>query len=227
MDDQKKKKTKTSKKQTKKETIPETDQNDQPALQPAGQQAVNPAFEQAAQVVVPLKENRGGLRDPVGGRPLGLTDEKAKVKNLPQYPSTPIKHSLEGLFSLWALAIKIEEVELTEEESFSWSLSLTQLQEFYYPGMIPEIAEAWASFVFGSILIVNKRFKIISKTLKQRQAAGDTKHEPAGENRHFKESFGLPYHAITPGEVVTFTNIVANVTCPTCLKILKEKTRML
>lgn len=218
MEDRKKKKTKTSKKQTKKETISETDQNEQPA----GQQAANPAFEQAAQVIVPPKENRGGVREGAG-RPLGLTDEKAKVKNLPQYPSTPIKHSLEGLFALWALAIKIEEVELTEEESFSWSLSLTQLQEFYYPGMVPEIAEAWASFVFGSIFIVKKRFKIISKTLKQRQAAGETKHEPAGEIAHYKETFGLPYHAIAPGEIVTFTNILADVTCPTCLKILKEK----
>lgn len=202
----------------------------QPAgQQPAGQAAVNPAFEQAAQVVEPpagKQEKRGGVREGAG-RQLGLTDEKAKVKNLPQYPSNPIKQGSQALFDLWASAAKIEELALSEDEADLWSLPITQLAEYYFPGMIPEIAGTWVMMIFAVTRIMKPRIKLIEEVRKQRrsaQPAGPEKAEPAKETRllHYKAKDGTPLHALEPGVEVLFTENPLKLTCQVCKNIIKN-----
>ena len=188
--------------------------------------AFEKAVAEAEAAAVPKIENRGGAR-PGAGRPEGLTAKKAKVKNLPQQPSTPIKHTVEGLFAAWALSIKIEDVELTEQEAFDESLSITQLQEYYFPGLVPEISEAWADFIFGSLLILKKRFQIISKELKRRAGQqGDQPAEPVqevdGPAVHYKPGKGGLIHAVESSEVVKTTPDKKKVTCNVCKELFKK-----
>jgi len=224
---------KNTNKKTKKKTAavkkikPVTEQpaGQQPAgQQPAGQQpAVNAEFEAACQVVVPTEkqEKRGGFREGAG-RPLGLTDEKAKVKNLPQYPSGPIRQGSQALFDLWAAAAKIEELALTDDEADLFSLPITQLAEYYFPGMIPEIAGSWVMLIFAVTRIMKPRIKLVNKVREMRRAAVETKTEPAQEARlvHYKTKDDKPLHALEPGAEVIFTENPLRVTCYVCKNII-------
>ena len=196
---------------------------------PAEQPPVNPDFEAAAQVAEqPEKqEKRGGVREGAG-KPLGMTDEKARVKNLPQQPSNPIKHGTMSLFLFWSKTAKIDELALSEEEVDLWSLPATQLQENYFPGLIPEIAGVWVEFVYATIRIMKPRFDLIDEVRKQRRAAVDIKTRPAqgggnGMLIHFKTLDGGPLHAVTPGDPFKHTAVVNDVTCETCKSILRNQ----
>ena len=226
---------KNTNKKTKKKTAavkkikPVTEQpaGQQPAgQQPAGQQpAVNAEFEAACQVVVPTEkqEKRGGFREGAG-RPLGLTDEKAKVKNLPQYPSGPIRQGSQALFDLWAAAAKIEELALTDDEADLFSLPITQLADYYFPGMIPEIAGSWVMLIFAVTRIVKPRIKMVNEVRKMRRAAVETKTEPAKESRliHYKTKDDKPLHALAPGVEVLFAADFDKVTCQVCKNIINN-----
>ena len=200
-----------------------------PNIGPVEQQPVNPAFEAAAQVVVPpieKQEKRGGVREGAG-KPLGLTDVKAKVKNLPQYPSNPIKQGSQALFDLWASAAKIEELALSEDEADLWSLPITQLAEYYFPGMIPEIAGTWVMMIFAVTRIMKPRIKLVNEVRKQRrsaQPAGPEKAGPAKETRliHYRSIGDKPIHALEPGAEVLFTGHFERVTCQVCKNIIKN-----
>jgi len=178
-----------------------------------------PAFEQAATVAEPPKERRGGVRAGAG-RPIGLTDEKAKVKNLPQYPSAPIKQGLQALFDLWATAAKIEELALKETEADLWSLPITQLAEYYYPNMIPEIAGTWIMMIFATVRIMKPRLELLEKVRKERRAARDK--TPANDDRiyHFKTADGRAIHAFTPGQELFFETDPDKVNCEICRDII-------
>lgn len=198
--------------------------------QPAESTAVNPEFEKAAQVVVEpteKREKRGGVREGAG-KPFGLTDEKAKVKNLPQYPSNPIKQGSQALFDLWASAAKIEQLALSEDEADLLSLPITQLAEFYFPGIIPEIAGTWVMLIFAFTRVVQPRMKLIDEVRKlRRAAAGDKKAGPAqggnGMLIHFQELNGGPLHAIAAGDPFKNTTDYSIVTCETCKGILRNQ----
>jgi len=136
-----------------------------------GQRPRNPAFEQAVGGQLspePVAETRGGAR-PGAGRPKGMTDVKAAVKNLPQQPNQTILMGVKTLFSLLARQVRVPEVELSEDEAEQLALPVTQLQEFYLPDGIPEIAWVWASAGFTFYQIAESRIKIINAARKAKQ----------------------------------------------------------
>ena len=197
------------------------------ALEPANpsvQQPANPEFERAAaeKAAEPVKDNRGGAREGAG-RPLGLTDEKAKVRNLPQFPSNPIRQGICSLFDLWATAAKIEELALSEDEADMESLPLTQLQEYYFPNILPEIAGSWIMLIFATTRIMKPRIKLINKVRAERQAAKQNK--PRENVRpsmitHFIDKNGEYLHVIDMNDLDnTVSQHIEKVTCPTCLKL--------
>ena len=188
------------------------------------QQPVNPEFEAAAKVEEPYVEKRGGVR-PNAGKPLGMTDEKARVKNLPKVPSNSIKHGAVTLFLFWSKKANIEDLALTDEEADLWSLPATQLQENYFPGLIPEIMSIWIEFIYASIRIMESRFDLINEVRKQRREARDTKAEPVEESRiiHYRTDDEKPIHAIATGVEAIFSGVHKRVTCPTCREILKNQ----
>jgi len=197
------------------------------------QQPIKPGFERAA--AEPPKDNRGGVREGAG-KPPGLTDVKAKVKNLPQYPSNPIKQGSQAVFDLWASAAKIEQLALSEDEADLLSLPITQLAEYYFPGMIPEIAGTWVMMIFAVTRIMKPRIKLIEEIRKLRRAehTKDKAQEikAALESNPVKGGNGKlyhycdnrkPIHAIAPGEAAHFTNNIATCNCEQCMDILKNR----
>lgn len=212
-------------KKTKKKTVKKKAKKVTPEEKPA--QPVDNSFEQAvaeAEASEPKIENRGGVRAGAG-RPAGLTAEKAAVKNLPKYPSIPIKQGCQSLFDLWATAAKIEQLALTDEEADLLSLPLTQLQEYYFPGILPEIAGSWIMLIFAATRIVKPRIDIIETTRKQRRQNKPKKTEVTsggnGKLYHYMVD-GKPIHAIEPGEAASFTDSRGNVNCTVCLGILNR-----
>lgn len=185
---------------------------------------VNPDFEAAAQVDEPVKEKRGGVR-PGAGRTPGMTDEKAKVRHLPQVPSTPIKQGCQSLFDFWASAAKIEELALTDDEAETLSLPITQLQEYYFPGILPEIAGTWIMLIFAVSRVVKPRIDKVNVVRKHRK---ETRVQSSLEDRtprHYQYKDGdsmKPLHAIIAGEPAAFTDELDNVTCPTCLEVIEK-----
>lgn len=188
------------------------------------QQPVKPEFEQAVKSE-PVTDKHGGVRKGAG-RSMGLTAEKAKVKNLPQYPSTPIKQGVQSLFDLWASAAKIEQLALTEKEADMLSLPITQLQEYYFPGILPEIAGTWIMMIFAASRILKPRVDMINtvrEQRKERKVAGIGIGK--GQEIHYRYKIDdslKPLHAIAPDEPANFTDDLNGVTCPTCLKIIEK-----
>jgi len=142
------------------------------------QRPANPDFEQAvssAPVEAP-PENRGGAR-PGAGRPAGLTDEKARVKNLPQYSSAPVRQACVSLFDWWATLTRVRDIALSSDEAEVIALPITQLQEYYFPGMIPEIAAVWIGFIYAATIVVKPRIELINE-LRRQKAGGQAVNQP-------------------------------------------------
>ena len=188
------------------------------------QQPVNPDFE-AAVKSEPAKAKSGGVREGAG-RPKGMTDEKAKVRHLPQVSSTPIKQGCQSLFDFWASAAKIEQLALSEDEAEKLSLPITQLQEFYFPGILPEIAGTWIMLIFAVSRIVKPRVDLINVVRKQRREATVKSSLIDRTIRHyqFKDNDGnlKPLHAVPAGEPAAYTDNMDKVTCPTCLEVIEK-----
>lgn len=134
------------------------------------QQPANADFEAAVGKDELPKDGRGGVR-PGSGRPPGMTAAKAAVKGLPQYPSNPIKMGISALFDLWASAAKLESLALEDEEAHLLALPLTQLQEFYFPGIIPEIAGTWIMLIFAVTRVIKPRLTLLA-ALREAKAKG-------------------------------------------------------
>ena len=180
-----------------------------------------------AEIAEPKTEKRGGVR-PGAGRPEGLTAEKAKVKNLPQFPAAPIKQGLQSLFDLWSAAAKIEELALSEDEADLLSLPITQLQEYYFPGILPEIAGTWIMLIFATSRIIKPRIKIINKTRMIRRTAAEMKavenkiEDVTGPAVHYKPAKGGLIHVVDTSEVVKTTPDKNKVTCNVCKELFKK-----
>jgi hypothetical protein len=191
----------------------------------AEQQPVNPEFEQAVKVEEPKVEKRGGVREGAG-RTKGLTDEKAKVKNLPQLSSTPIRQGCQSLFDLWASAAKIEQLALSEDEAEKLSLPITQLQEFYFPGILPEIAGTWIMLIFAVSRIVKPRIDMVNVVRKQRKELRVKSGFEDRTIRHYqyKDNEGnlKPLHAVDPSVPAGYTDDLDKVTCQTCLEVIEK-----
>jgi len=207
-----------------KESEPARPEPDQPG-------PINPDFEKAAaeKAAEPIKDNRGGAR-PGAGRPPGLTAEKARVKNLPQYPSQPIRQGVCCLFDLWSSAAKIEELALSDDEADLLSLPLTQLQEYYFPGILPEIAGTWIMLIYATTRVVKPRINIVNKVRAERRAAKTGGKEPEKTEPdnpdmtwHFAEPGGKPLHPIGPDKNQAVTFKASKVTCQTCIKLMAKK----
>lgn len=199
-----------------------------PVREQRERQPVNQAFEQAVKSgddQEPPKEKRGGVREG-SGRPKGLTDEKAKVKNLPQYPSNPIKQGIQSLFDVWASAAKIEELALDEKEADLLALPLTQLQEYYFPGILPEIAGTWIMLIFAVSRVIKPRIDTVNAVRKQRKEARVIESTRDRTIRHYKYADGQgslrPLHAVPAGEPASYTDDLDKVTCPTCLEVIEK-----
>jgi hypothetical protein len=190
------------------------------------QQPVNPEFEQAVKVVdKPKKEKPGGVREGAG-RPKGLTDEKAKVKNLPQLSSTPIRQGCQSLFDFWASAAHIEQLALSDDEAEKLSLPITQLQEFYFPGILPEIAGTWIMLIFAVSRIVKPRIDMVNVVRKQRKETRIKSGFEDRTTRHYQYTDNdgrlKPLHAVPAGEPAAYTDDMDKVTCPTCLEVIEK-----
>jgi hypothetical protein len=189
------------------------------------QQPVNPEFEQAVKVAEPVEEKRGGVREGAG-RPKGMTDEKAKVRHLPQVPSTPIKQGCWALFDFWASAAKIEELALSDDEAETLSLPITQLQEYYFPGILPEIAGTWVMLIFAVSRIVKPRVDMVNVVRKKRKEETVKSSFKDRTVRHYKYDDGQgnlkPLHAVPADEPAAYTDNMDKVTCPTCLEVIEK-----
>jgi len=185
------------------------------------EQPRNPEFEKAAQVTEPPIENRGGVREGAG-RPLGMTEEKARIKNLPKQPSNSIKHGAVSLFLFWSKAAKIEDLALTDEEVNLWSLPATQLQENYFPGLIPEIMSIWVEFIYATTRIMKSRFDLIDEVRRQRRKAKPKTAGPGDTIIHFTYGNGQALHAVPAGEACMFSDEVAKINCPVCRDMLDK-----
>jgi len=75
-------------------------------------------------------ERRGGARTGAG-RPLGMTESKARMNNLPQQPNPAIQFAIVGLFDAWAAAARVPEIALTQDEAFRLALPYSQLAYYF------------------------------------------------------------------------------------------------
>jgi hypothetical protein len=105
-------------------------------------------------------DGRGGPR-PGAGRPLGMTNEKAAVRNLPVLPNEAIVGLLLAGGKLIAARVGVEQAAFTQEEAEKLALPLTQLLEYYYPGGIPEIGWVWLSAIGAWYMIIDGKVRII------------------------------------------------------------------
>lgn len=117
-------------------------------------------------------KKRGGFR-PGSGRPPGLTDAKARAKNLPKYPNVAIKQGGEWVFELWASAMKIEMLALDDDEAMLLSLPITQIQEYFFPDLIPEIAGAFVMLIYATTKIAKPRLALIRELHKAKSEGRD------------------------------------------------------
>jgi hypothetical protein len=99
-----------------------------------------------------------------------MTDEKAAVKNLPKQPNMAIRQGVYVAGQAWAQAVKIPAVAFDDEETDLLALPLSQLQEYYFPGLIPEIAAVWVSLCYGIAKVVNVRLVLIREVQAARKA---------------------------------------------------------
>ena len=226
-----KKKTKAKKRSKPIKVTFETKTQDSAGKKEPAEMPANVEFEQvvAAMSLEPEKpkDRRGGAREGAG-RKKGLTDEKAKVKNLPQYPSNPIRQGCQALFDLWAAAAKIEELALSDEDADILSLPLTQLQEYYFPGILPEIAGTWIMLIFATTRIIKPRIDLVNKVRAERRSAKEAQPQAEPEEStdqlwHFAEPGGNLLHPIGPTDKGRVTFKASNVTCPTCIKLMAKK----
>jgi hypothetical protein len=120
-------------------------------------------------------DGRGGPR-PGAGRPLGMTDEKAKVRNLPTIPNETVVKLLLMAGGMIAGKTGIAETVFTRQEAEELGLPVTQLQEYYFPDGIPEIAWAWVSLIVTIYSVADAKVKIVKAA---RAAAAVKELEPA------------------------------------------------
>lgn len=154
-----------------------------------------------------------------------MTDEKAKVRNLPQVPSTPIKQGLQSLFDVWAAAAKIEQLALKDDEAEALALPITQLQEYYFPGVLPEIAGTWIMLVFASSRIIKPRIDMVNIVRKKRKESRIRTGFEDRTKRHYRYRDGdelKPLHAIDASEPAAYTEDLDDVTCDVCKKLIDE-----
>ncbi len=147
-----------------------------------------PAFEQAAAEVVggESTERRGGPR-PGAGRPLGMTDEKAKARNLPQVSNATINKAIFLAGQAWAQSVEIPAVAFDEKETELLALPVTQIQERYFPGIIPEMGHAFVALLYGIHQLVITRL-ILIKEVQAARKAGRGKEVEAVVNKPKEDS---------------------------------------
>lgn len=165
----------------------------------AAGQGGNPEFEQQLKdnlqetVSRTPDEKRGGFREG-SGRPEGMTNDKAAVRNLPTVPNESIKKGCEMLFGLWSNSMKIPEIALNDAEAEALALPVTQLQEYYLAGQVPEIAWVWIGAIGTFYAIADTRIKII-KEVRANAKAGhkiDPGQDGIGEDDQGSESNQKP-----------------------------------
>jgi len=126
------------------------------------------------------KSKRGGAR-PGSGRPEGMTNEKAKVFNLPAQPNPAIEGGLCMLFELWAAKVKIKEVALTKEEARDLSLPYTRMlsymgyDDYIPPWAMEAITLVWVTYSIiksKRVIIQTKRPELFTKKKKPKETDG-------------------------------------------------------
>lgn len=143
---------------------------------PVETKPANPDFEELAgdgetladEDLTDTQEHRGG--DHGGGRPKGLTAEKARMKNLPQQPNPAIEKALRLLFASWAAKARCAEIALTDAEAFDLALPYTQIA--YYMGIdqyIPVWAELAIVAVWNTTNIMRCKLTIIRAAQQHRK----------------------------------------------------------
>jgi len=65
------------------------------------------------------------------------------------------------LFTVWAKRVKVNQIRLSDTEADTLALPLTQLQDYYFPDAIPEIAWVWLSAAGAFVMIVDAKIRLI------------------------------------------------------------------
>lgn len=140
----------------------------------------NPEFEAALNVPdipdeIP-QETRGGKREGAG-RPEGSTTEKMAIKKLGdiKIPNAAIKAMCVGTFTGWAWLTKVPQIRLNDEEANFLSLPLTKIQEYFWPGLVPEILGVIGEAMFAFVVVTKTRIDLINAL---RQAKKDGVNVP-------------------------------------------------
>jgi hypothetical protein len=103
-----------------------------------------------------------------GGRPKGLTAEKARMRNLPEQPDPLFLASLTLLFDRWAAAADCPEIALTQQEAIDLALPWTQLAAYFgWADRIPP----WAQLAIAAGWQTYATVKVKSNIARQAAAA--------------------------------------------------------
>ncbi len=117
------------------------------------------------------------------------TDEEIKKEKekalLVEQPNPLFIPILKIPFDAWAETIKVEEMRLSEGETKSLALPITQLVEYYLPKM-PAIAYAWCGLILSLYAIMQPRLKIINVLRGAKSVKPAAKENPEGSQAPVK-----------------------------------------
>jgi len=127
-------------------------------------------------------EGPGGVREGAGRTP-GLTDEKARIERIVknEVPDPTIKFAFECFFEGWEKAVKVKGLALSKEEINVIAVPVTNLKEYYFPGLdlSPAIC-MWIGLAIGVKSVVQSRIELIRETRKAEQV---TQPEQPGDEQ--------------------------------------------
>lgn len=108
-------------------------------------------------------ENRGGSREGSGRKP-GMTAEKAAVKKLDdiKIPNAAIKAGIVGTYKGWAWLVKVPQLRLKDEEADFLALPVTKIQEYFWPGLVPEIFGVIGELIFAFGVVNMPRVELMN-----------------------------------------------------------------
>jgi len=128
------------------------------------------------------EQGPGGVREGAGRTP-GLSDEKARIERIVknEVPDPTIKFAFECLFDGWEKAVKVKGVALSKDETNAIAVPVTNLKEYYFPGLdLSPAIRMWIGLAIGVKAVVQSRIELIRETRKAEQV---TQPEQPGDEQ--------------------------------------------
>lgn len=129
------------------------------------------------------EQGPGGVREGAGRTP-GLTDEKARVQRVVknQVPDPTIRFAFECLFDGWESAVKVKGIRLSADEADTISVPITNLKEYYFPGLdLSPALQMWIGLAIGVKAVVKSRIALIREARKAEPVSEPV--EPGDESK--------------------------------------------